>query len=65
MSKPKSPKRELLIAILGLCLAAFSAWSMKDRVRLVDIITLFFGGVAAGVSLGSAIAKHRASKGGA
>ena len=65
MPTPKSSKRELLIAILGLAIAATSAWSMKDRVRLVDIITLFFGGVAAGVSLGIAIARHRMPKGGA
>ena len=65
MPSAKSPKRELIIAFLGLGLAAFSAWSMKDRVRLVDILTLFVGGVAAGISLGIAITKHRAAKGGA
>lgn len=59
----KSPRKELIVALVGLAVALMSAWGMVDRVRLVDILTLFFGGLAAGVALGSAIAKVRAAKG--
>jgi hypothetical protein len=58
----KGPRRELVIAVLGLLLAALGAWSARERVRTVDVITLFAGGVAAGVALGSAIQKVRAAK---
>ncbi|HVX88788.1 MAG TPA: DUF2759 family protein [Gemmatimonadales bacterium] len=58
----KSPVKELLVAVVGLVVALMSAWGMVDRVRLVDVLTLFFGGLAAGVALGSAIAKVRAAR---
>lgn len=61
-TKQKSPVKELVIAIAGLAVAMLSAWGMHDRVRLVDLLTLFFGGLAAGVALGSAIAKVRAAR---
>ena len=58
----KSPKKELIVACVGFAVALLSAWGMVDRVRLVDVLTLFFGGLAACVSLGLAIAKHKARK---
>ena len=63
MPSPKSPRKELLVAIAGLVVAAVAAWGMRERVRAVDLITLFAGGLGAGVALGVAISKVRAAKG--
>lgn len=62
MPTPKDPRRELLVAVLGLVVAFAAAWGMRDRVRAVDIIGLFAGGLAAGVALGVAISKVRAGR---
>ena len=62
MSSKKTPRRELIVAVLGLIVAFTAAWGMRDRVRAVDIIALFAGGLSAGVALGVAISKVRAAK---
>jgi len=45
--------------ILGAVLALFSAFTMRDHVRLVEIIQLFFGGLGTGVGLGGLFAQRR------
>jgi hypothetical protein len=50
---------QLLAGILSTGVALLSAVSLRDRIRLVDILTLFFGGFAAGVSLLSAVRNWR------
>lgn len=50
---------QLLAGIFSTGLALFSAVSLAGRIRLVDILTLFFGGFAAGVSLAYAIRNWR------
>lgn len=60
--RPKTPRRELIIAVIGLVVAFVSAWGMLDRVRAVDILALFAGGLSAGVALGVAITKVKAAK---
>jgi len=42
--------------VLGAVLSLFSALSMRDHVRLVEIIELFFGGLGTGAGLASLIA---------
>jgi hypothetical protein len=50
---------QLLAGVLSVAVALFSAVSLADRIRMVDILTLFFGGFAAGVSLTSAVRSWR------
>jgi hypothetical protein len=42
---------QVLAALLSAWVALLSALAMRDRVRLVDILGLFGGGMGAGVSL--------------
>lgn len=46
-------KRKLNTAafFISLAVSILSAYSMAGRVRTVDILTLFFGGIMAGVSI--------------
>jgi hypothetical protein len=41
--------------ILGAIVSVLSAFSMRDHVRLVEIVSLFFGGVGTGAGLASVI----------
>lgn len=51
----QSRSARIIVATLGIAVAAVSAFSMIGEVRLVDILLLFFGGFAAGASLVAAI----------
>jgi hypothetical protein len=44
---------------LGALVSLMSAFSMRDHVRLVEIVTLFFGGVGTGAGIASHL-KERA-----
>ena len=58
----KRPRLELVGALLSLIIAALGAWTMRDRIRAVDIVTLFGGGMGAGAGLVAAIIKLRAAR---
>jgi hypothetical protein len=51
--------------ILGALLSIFSALSMRDHVRLVEIVELFFGGVGTGAGLVSLLAQRARDRAGA
>jgi hypothetical protein len=51
----QSRSARIIVATLGIAVAAVSAFSMIGEVRVVDILLLFFGGFAAGASLVAAI----------
>lgn len=42
---------QIVAALLSLVIAVSAALGMRDRVRLVDILALFAGGMGAGVTL--------------
>ena len=42
---------QMVAALLSLVIALSAALGMRDRVRLVDILALFAGGMGAGVTL--------------
>ena len=42
---------QLIGSLLAVVVAAAAALGMRDRVRMVDILALFAGGVGAGVAL--------------
>jgi hypothetical protein len=44
--------------VLGALLSLLSALSMRDHVRLVDVISLFFGGVGTGAGIAGLIAQR-------
>jgi hypothetical protein len=44
---------------IGALLSLYSALSMRDHVRLVEIIELFFGGVGTGAGIAGLIAQRR------
>jgi hypothetical protein len=52
----------LISTILGLAVALLGAVQMADRQRLVDILTLFFGGFGAGAGLVKAVIDIRAQR---
>jgi len=49
----------LIGAAAGLAVSLLSALQMIDHVRLVEIVTLFAGGMGAGVGLVKAVIDHR------
>lgn len=49
----------LIGGLAGLAVSLLSALQMIDRVRLVDIVMLFAGGMSAGVGLVKAVIDHR------
>ena len=52
----------VVAAVAGATVAVMSALQMQGRVRTVDILTLFAGGVGAGVGLVGAIVEIRRSR---
>ncbi len=52
----------LISAIACLAVAALGAAQMLDRIRLVDILTLFVGGFGAGAGMVKAIIDFRAQR---
>jgi hypothetical protein len=52
----------LISTILGLAVAVLGAVEMIDRLRLVDILTLFFGGFGAGAGMVKAVIDHGAQR---
>jgi hypothetical protein len=49
-------------AAAGLAVSLLSAMQMIDHVRLVEIVTLFAGGMGAGVGLVKALIDHRQAR---
>jgi hypothetical protein len=66
MTKPLSGsargRLKLVGAGLSVLVALAGALGMQDRVRLVDILTLFAGGMGAGVGLAGGAADFRAHR---
>lgn len=44
--------------VLGALLSLYSALAMRDHVRLVEIIELFFGGVGTGAGIAGLVAQR-------
>jgi hypothetical protein len=55
-------KLPLLATVLGVTLSVISAFAMRDHVRTVDIVTLFFGGAAAGAGLAGLLGKQHGAE---
>jgi uncharacterized glyoxalase superfamily protein PhnB len=55
----KKTALKLFVAMLGVVVAFLGALGMQERMRPVDIVTLFGGGVSAGAGLAAAIAGIR------
>jgi hypothetical protein len=53
---------QLVGSLLSIVVAAAAALGMRDRVRLVDILALFAGGVGAGVALAQMAQAARAAR---
>lgn len=53
------PRAQLLLTLLSLVLAAFSAVSLMGEVRPLHVILLFFGGFGAGATLTATMARVR------
>jgi hypothetical protein len=65
MHLSKNAMREKLplpVTAFGVTLSVISAFAMRDHVRTVDIVTLFFGGVAAGAGLAGLLWKTTAAE---
>jgi hypothetical protein len=63
MKRQPSVKRELVVAVLSIGISLASALTlMGHSARLVHILTIFAGGVGAGVSLGRAVERLRAER---
>jgi hypothetical protein len=52
-------KLAALSTILGTLLAIASAAAMRDHIRLVEIVSLFFGGFGAGAGVALLVANRR------
>ena len=55
----RRPGAGLVIAVLAIVLGMLAASQMTDRVRLVDIVTLFGSGFGAGAGLVAALGQLR------
>lgn len=55
-------KMQIVGTVLSITVALTGALSAQDRIRLVDILTLFFGGFGAGVSFISLIKSLKENK---
>jgi hypothetical protein len=61
--RQRTARTDLLIALLSTAGAAISAFDMiGTTVRTVHVLTIFVGGLAAGISIGSARARLRAER---
>ena len=52
----------LIAAVIGILAALLGVIQMIDRIRVVDILLLFFGGFGAGAGLIKAIMEYRIKK---
>jgi hypothetical protein len=52
-------KLAVLSTVLGVVLAFWAALLMRDHIRLVEILILFFGGFGAGAGVASLAAARR------
>ena len=52
-------KLAVLSTVLGAVLTLWAALLMQDHVRMVEILTLFFGGFGAGAGVASLVAANR------
>jgi hypothetical protein len=55
-------KLSLMALVLSAVVAILSALTMRDHVRLVEIVTLFASGVGTGASLVGALMRRRAGR---
>ena len=55
-------KLAVLSTVLGAILTFWAALLMRDHVRMVEILTLFFGGFGAGAGVASLVAARRARR---
>lgn len=55
----------MLATLASAAIALLGALAMRDRVRLVDILTLFFGGAGAGAGLVALVVQRRGHRGAA
>ena len=63
MKDQSSLKRELFVALISIGLSMASAFSLIGHpARAVHILTIFAGGVGAGVSLGRTVERMRAER---
>jgi len=63
MGRPKSVRRELLVAVLASGIGIIGAVDLVGRpARTVQVLTIFFGGLGAGVALARAIDSVRAER---
>ena len=63
---PLPPRTVVRLATLATVLSAvvglLGALAMRDRVRLVDILALFFGGVGSGAGIAVLVGRRRAAR---
>jgi hypothetical protein len=63
MKRQPSLKRELVVALLSIGISMISALDLIGHpARTVSILTIFAGGVGAGVSLGRVVERLRAER---
>ena len=63
MKNTKIRKRlDIIGTMLGIFVAVIGAYQMIGKIRVVDIITLFFGGIGAGVGFVKTILDYRKNK---
>lgn len=62
-ARPRSLRRELLASLISVAVALFGAIDLIGHpARTVQVLTIFVGGVGAGVGLGRALDRWRAER---